>query len=207
MDIREAKIPTGVAVCEALVIKSEEVEHGGVKIVNVHGLVHRAETEFIRGAVSVTAARAAAGEPAGEAVVVVVATVEGGILCDGCAAEFAAPEHERTVEQSAPAEIGEEGGERLVPFAGKFTMGFLEAVVVVPRLAVAAPYLDEAHTAFEKSPRHQELPSVRAATVGLANVFGLTINIEHIDGLRLHPEGQLKSLDACLELRVGGTRF
>ena len=79
--------------------------------------------------------------------------------------------------------------------------------MVIPRLAVAAPHLNKAHPALEQSARHQELPPVRAAAVGFANVFWLAIDIEHIGGLRLHTEGQFKRLDARLELWVGAARF
>ena len=60
-NIRQAEVAAGVAVCEAFVVEPEEVEHGGVEVVNVHDVFDGAEAEFIGGTVGVAAASAAAG--------------------------------------------------------------------------------------------------------------------------------------------------
>ena len=73
------------------------------------------EAEFVGGAVDVAAFDAAAGQPHGEAVVIVVAAVDlAGIRAGlrqfdgGRAAEFAAPDDERVLEHAALLEILEQ---------------------------------------------------------------------------------------------------
>ena len=136
-------------------VETEEVEHGGVEIVDVDDILHGAKSEFVRRTMGVASAGATTGKPAGEAVVIVVATIEGGILGDGCAAELASPQNERALEQPALAEVSEESSKRLIPFTGELAVGTGEAVVVVPWLTVAAPHLHKTYAALEQPARHQ----------------------------------------------------
>ena len=149
MHVGEPEVAAGVAVSEAFVVEAEEVGHSGMEVMDVHDIFDGAEAEFIGRTVGVAATSAAAGEPAGEAIVVVVAAVERGIFRHRRAAELASPQDKRAIQQAALSEIGEERRERLVPFASEFAVVFLEAVVIVPRLAVAAPNLNEPHAALE----------------------------------------------------------
>ena len=135
--IGQSKITTGMPIGQPFMVEAEQVEHGGVEVVNVDDILHGAEAKLVRGAVGVAAAGAASSEPAGETIMVVIAAIEGGIFGDRCAAEFTAPQDERALEQAALAEVGEECGKRLVPFAGEFAVRAGEAVVVVPWLTVA----------------------------------------------------------------------
>jgi hypothetical protein len=50
-DIGEAKIPTAVAVSQLGVIHTEQVEGGGVEIVNVDGLIDGLEAEVVGGSI------------------------------------------------------------------------------------------------------------------------------------------------------------
>src|SRR5438105_2604796 len=54
-DIREAEVAAGIAIGQLLVVESEEVEHCGVQVVDVHRLLNRAVTEFIGRAVNMAA--------------------------------------------------------------------------------------------------------------------------------------------------------
>ena len=72
-------------------VETEEVEHGGVEVVDADNILHGAKAEFIGGTMGVAASGAATGEPTGEAVMVVVAAIECGILGNGCPAEFTTP--------------------------------------------------------------------------------------------------------------------
>ena len=165
------------------------------------------ETEFVGGAVDVAAFHAAARQPHGEAVVVVVATIDlagvgsgGREFDDGCAAEFAAPDHEGVVEHAALFEIFEEGADGLVAFAGEAAVVDLDIVVGVPRLAVAVPDLDEADPFFEETAGGEELAALGGVAVKLANGGGFAGDGERVGGLKLHAEGEFVRLDAGLEL-------
>lgn len=95
-DIGESEVAAGVAEGELFVIESEEVQDGGVEIVDVHAVMNGAKPEFVRFSPCHAAADTATGEERGEAVMVVVAS--GAIFGGGSASEFATPEDECVVE-------------------------------------------------------------------------------------------------------------
>jgi hypothetical protein len=49
MHVGQPKIPTGVAVGQSLVIKAHQPQNRGVKIVNVHAILDRFESDLISG--------------------------------------------------------------------------------------------------------------------------------------------------------------
>ena len=74
--VGQAEVAAGVAVGEPLVVEAQQVQHRGVQVVNVNGVFDRREAEFVGGAVDRAPFHAASRQPAGEAVMVVVAAVE-----------------------------------------------------------------------------------------------------------------------------------
>ena len=120
MHIGEAEVTASVAVSEAFVVNAQEMENGGVQVVNVDAIVDGAEAEVIAGAVGHAALDAAAGQPHGEAPAVVVAAVvvlgQRALAVDG-ASELAAPDDQRVVEQPALFEVFDQRGARLVGVA------------------------------------------------------------------------------------------
>ena len=92
--IGQAEIAAGVAVGQLLVVDAQQVQHGGVQVVNRDAVLDGLEAELVGGAVGQAAFDAAAGHPHGEAVGIVIAAVAA--LGDRRAAEFAAPDHERS---------------------------------------------------------------------------------------------------------------
>ena len=101
-----------------------------MQVVDVDAVLDGLEAELVGRAVDVAAAHAAAGQPHGEAVVVVVAAVDLarvgawlGQLDRRRAAELAAPDHERFVEQAALLQVGQQGADRLVALAGQLGDG------------------------------------------------------------------------------------
>ena len=96
-DVREAEIAAGIAVREALVIHTEEVQDGGVEVGNVDFVFLGEPAVVIRGSVGEARLHTAASHPHGEAVGVVVATVLA--LCRGRAAKLATPDDECVIQQ------------------------------------------------------------------------------------------------------------
>src|SRR5204863_8032441 len=94
------------------------------------------------------------------------------------------------------------GGDGAVPLPGEAPVRLGQAVVVVPRLAAAAPDLDEADAALQQAAGDEQLPAVDAGAVGLAHLRRLAADVEGVGGLGLHAVGQLERLDAGLQLRV-----
>ena len=76
------------------------------------------------------------------------------------AAELAAPEHQRVVEQAARFQIGQQAGDRLVDLGGVLRVPLLQVAVLVPLdLAVAVRDLHEPHAALDEPPGQQALPA------------------------------------------------
>lgn len=74
VDVGEAVVAALGVEGEALVIEAEEVEHGGLNVVDVDRVFDDIETELIGGTDGLAAFNAAAGHPDGEGLRVVVAT-------------------------------------------------------------------------------------------------------------------------------------
>src|SRR5204863_3937122 len=97
---------------EFSMVEAEGAQEGSVKVVNAHNVMDGAVTEIVGGAMDVAALEAAASQPKGEPVAVVVAAIFA--LGDGQAAEFTGPEDDGVVEETALFEIEDEGGAGLV---------------------------------------------------------------------------------------------
>ena len=97
----------------AVVVDAAQVQHGGVQVVDVDILAvfQVAVAQFVGAAVGEPALDAAAGHPDGEAVDVMIAA---DALAHRRAAEFAAPDDQRVVEQAALLEVVHQGGAGLV---------------------------------------------------------------------------------------------
>ena len=104
--VGQTEVASCMAVGQALVIETHEVEHRRVEVVHVNPVANGGVAELVRCAVRDAAAHATAGEPDGEAVVVVIATRRLGVRSernlDGRrSAELASADDEGLVEESA----------------------------------------------------------------------------------------------------------
>ena len=99
VDVGEAEVAAGVAVGELFVIDAEQVEDGGVEVVDVHSIFNGVESDFVSGADDLSALDASAGHPHGEAGGVVVASVT--FFGHGGAAKFSSPDDQCIVQKSS----------------------------------------------------------------------------------------------------------
>lgn len=76
MDIGQAEIAAGMAEGKVLVIEPKQMQKRGVKIVDMHLLVHCGETKLIGRSMDIPAFHPAACQPDCEAVMVVVAPID-----------------------------------------------------------------------------------------------------------------------------------
>src|SRR5687767_3307090 len=104
MHIGEPEIAALEAMGQARMIEAEEVENRGVEIVDVDAIADAVEAEVVAFTVHEAAFHAAAREPQGEAVWMMIAAVAAA-LHHRRAAELSAPHDERVVEQAALLEI------------------------------------------------------------------------------------------------------
>ena len=120
MDVGQAEVAAGVAVGELLVVEAEQVQDRRVQVVDVDLVLDRLEAELVgravrRGRPSRRRRPATRVKP----VVVVVAAVDLAGVRAGVrqldrrrAAELAAPDDQRVVEQPALLQVGEQRGDR-----------------------------------------------------------------------------------------------
>ena len=145
----------------------EQVQDRRVQVVDVDGVDGGGVADLVGLAVADAALDAAAGHPDGEAVRVVVAAGLLAGLGDRQAAELAAPDHQRLVEQPALVEVGQQAGDRLVGLAGELLVVPLDVGVAVPgELVVHAARvdLDEADAALDQAAGRQALAGDVVAT-------------------------------------------
>ena len=83
--------------CEAHRVEAQQVQDGGVQVVDVNPVARDVEAELVALAERDAGLDAAAGQPHCECVRMMVAAVVAAALHHGRAAEFAAPNHERLV--------------------------------------------------------------------------------------------------------------
>src|SRR5262245_55792161 len=134
---------TVVKVSQLLVIEPEAMQNRCMDVMHVDTILDRVETNLISRAVSNAAFDAAAGEPHRKTVRIVVPAVAA--FTHRCAAEFTAPNDQRTVQHSAPLEVLQESGDRLVALAAIAAVIALDIAVGIPLAAGAAVDLHEAH--------------------------------------------------------------
>src|SRR5438445_2303114 len=184
-------------------VDAHEMKNGSVQVVDMHLFFYGIPAEFVGGAVDHAAFHAAPGEPHREAVRVMIAAVA--LLRDRAAAELAAPEHERVVEQPAGPKVLKQGRDRAVHrFARRGQFG-PDARVMIP--ADRAEQLDEAHAALRQPPGQETLLAevlsrLLVEAVKLFHRSWLGVDVECLRSLHLHPERQLERLNACVESSV-----
>ncbi len=221
MHIREAAFEAVVVVAEAFVIEAEQVEDGGVKVVNARDIDGGLPAELIGLAVVLgTGLHASSGEDAGEATGVVIATGRT-FLESGHAAKLGAENEERVGEQAALFQIHEERSSGLVEhfgMAGILRGDGLVAVPIAHALAHgirAVEDLDEAHSLLAQATREDAIFGV----TGLHGVRGIVraIHFQNVRGLaaeigerghgHLHLRGEFVAGDASNEFAIAGEFF
>ena len=186
------------------------MQERGVQIVNVHAIFDGPQAQLVGRADHLPAADAAAGHPHREAGRVVVAAVA--FFAHRRAAEFAAPDHQRFVEQTAPLQIAQQPGDRLVHRAAELAVVLLELAVRVPLAAGAVIELHEADAALDQPPGQQAVAAHRRPSPcrrgrRAAAVASLSSARSTAPGrLGLHAEGELVAGDAGFELGLLGLR-
>ena len=151
--IRQPVFAAIVDVRQSCMVDAEQVQNCCMNIVDRNGVDGGFPADFVGCAVAGAALDSAAGYPNAEAVWVVVAAFA--FFAHGHAAEFAAPDDQRAVEQAALLEVGQQAGDRHVGFLAAGSVVFGEAAVGVP--FVVAVNLHEPHAALDHAAGEQAL--------------------------------------------------
>src|SRR5947209_10540134 len=96
-------------------VQAEQLQDGCMQIVDVKRVLDCSETELVGAAQDLASFNAAASQPGGEPVRVVIAAgalVRIAAVGDGCTAKLASPDHQGLVEQAACFEVLEQSRNR-----------------------------------------------------------------------------------------------
>src|SRR5216684_286514 len=129
-DVSQAEIAAGVTIGELLVIESQQVQDGGVHIVNMHAILDGVVAEFIGCAIYKPGLHASARHPHSVAVRIVVATVTK--LRPRRAPELPGPDDQRIFQQPPGLQILQQPGDRLVDLESQLRMALRNLGVLVP---------------------------------------------------------------------------
>ena len=201
VDIREAVLAALEFEGEAFVVHSEEVEDGGLEVMDVNFVGGDFEAEVVAGAVGVAGFETAAGHHDGEDVGVVVATevfaFGGAAFAEGCAAEFPTPDNESVFEESALFEVSDEGGDRFVHGRTFVLQSITEGGSGTGSVEIPAPVeeVDKANAFLDEASCQQavvgEAGAAGLGSVGFQCLLGFFGNVHDFRDGGLHPVGHL----------------
>ena len=188
-------------------VHAHQVQHRGVQVVHADRVFGHVVREVVGRAVADSSPDASARKPDREAPRVVVPAVH---LCGELAlavhgpAEFAAPDHQRLVEQAALLEILHQGRGSLVRLEALLLQAPRQRVVVVP---AAVEQLHAAHSALDQPAGQQAVAGIcarlaRVLPVHLHHALRLARKVRQFRHRGLHAVGHFVLCDAVLDLRI-----
>src|SRR5581483_11038178 len=188
-DVGQAKIAAHVPIGQAGVIEAQALQDRRLQIVNVHFVLDYAHAQFVRLADHRAALHAAAGHPEApcqrmEVTAAVADFVGIANLHQRRASEFARPDDQGRIEQTALFQVFDQSRGRFIgDVAVLFQLG-VEVRMIVPACVVDH---DEAHPALYQPARQQAVGCKRLRrllvdTVELARLRGLLGKVEQLRG-------------------------
>ena len=137
MDIRQSSIDPVVPHREPFVINSQQVQDGGMNVIDLGGVIsiERFVPPSVRRSMRDARFDAAASQPIGKHVRIVISALA--TLGTWHPTKFGRPQDDRIFQQPALLEIPEEGRDGLVDLSGHGPVPFLKITVLVPRVGRA----------------------------------------------------------------------
>ena len=170
VDVGQAEVAAGVAVGELRVVEAEQVQDGGVQVVDVDRVLDGLEAEFVGRAVGWPPLTP---PPASQTVKpqwlwsrpLILPWLAPALGSSTTGVRPNSPPQMTSVSSNSPRCLRsvEQGGDGLVALLGQAAVVDFEVVVAVPRLAVAVLDLHEAHAALDQAAGDQHLPGLRAS--------------------------------------------
>ena len=204
---------------ELFEIQTEEVEDGGIEVVERVDVLDRLLAKFVGDAVADSGLHACAGHPAGEAIGVMVAAF-GAFLEEGHTAKLGAPDDEGVLQEPALFEVPNEGGGGLVEDLRvdvilRFEITMAVPVQFAPARIGAIEELHEADTLFDEAAGEDAVFGkggfVRVlrviGTVAFQDVCGLGAEVVDLGHAELHAGSEFVAGDAGGELAIARMGF
>ena len=174
MNVGESVVASGMVEGEALVVDAEEVEDGGVEVVNGDPVPDRVVSVVVRCAVVVAALGAGSTHPHREPVRVVIAAVVAAshLAVEDFAArgatEFAAAQDEGILEEAPGLKVVQKSGDGTVHGIGISAMALLQAGMLIPEVSIAGGRMGRGNKA---DPRFREAPGEQEGAPKLVGVL------------------------------------
>ena len=209
MHVGQAVVAALELECELFVVDAELVQDRRVQVVDVDRIADDVVAVVVGLTVRDARLDAAAGHPDCEAArVMIAAVVRGGqvaLAVDG-AAELAAPDDERVVEQPAPLQVENQSRTRLVDVARLIRHLRGKVRVLIP---AHVEELDEPHAALgqpsrEEAVRRERARLFRVGSVQIEDVRWLARHVGQLGDRGLHPKSQLVLSDPRGDLGIAG---
>lgn len=131
MHIGETALNSIMLEGQGFMVQTKEMEDGCVKVVDGKNVFHSFASEFIGAAVTHPAFHPGPGEPAGEAIGIMIAALRT-FLKHGHATEFGAPNDQGIFEQTSLLEVANKGSGGLVENRCMLVVLLFELVVTIP---------------------------------------------------------------------------
>ena len=203
--VRQPFIASVMEIRQFLVIQTQQVQERGVQVVDVDFVLGGAQAHGIGRAIRQAPFDACPGQPETVAPGIVIAPFA--LFAHRHSPEFAAPDDQRVVEQTAAAQIAQQAGDWFISPAAEIAVVFQDVNVRVPAVRRAGVKLNEPHAPFDHSPREQ---AARAEFVGLLfahsikrqRLAGFASQIDQLGRRRLHPKGQFVGVDPRRQFAV-----
>lgn len=195
VDVGKTEVSPLELIGEAGVVEAQEMQQGGVQVVDVDGIFSNIETEFVARAIGKAALNTAPSHPERKSVGMMVSAIVAPLHHRG-SAELPAPDDDRVIEQPALFEIADEGGAWFVGFLTILLEATDKVAMLVPGFV---EQLNEADAAFDQSPGEQTVRGVaglsRFDTVEIERFLRLPGEIHQFWSTRLHAISHLVGID------------
>ena len=203
MHIRQPEVASGVAVGELLMVDSKEVQHGGMKIVNVHGIVLHVHTELVGGSVGQASFHTTTGKQIGKGRTVMIPPWLRILLSlgKGRPPKLATKDHERVVQKATLFEIRDQGGSSPVGIGTELGVPRIVILVGIPGLIVSVTgVIDRRKTYSALSQSTGQKAGIGKPAPVISGGFRFVAKIQGIARLHLHRVGRFHRPNLCLQL-------
>ena len=162
VDISQTEITPGIAIGQSLVVESQQVKQGGVKVVHVDLVLDRLVAELVGCAIGEAGLDATTSQPGREPIGIVIATgnfLFVGILNVGGSAKFTAPPDDGVLQQPPLLQVLQKPSDRFVDrLCPRFVLRqFRMLIKIVSPTSGAGGDLNKANAVFAEAAGHQAL--------------------------------------------------
>lgn len=134
---------------QASVLNSHKMEHGGMQVMNMHGILHSVVSKLISRPIADPRLDTSAGQEHGEPLDMVIPSTS---LRHRSPTKFATPQDQGIIQHASLLQVGNQGSGGSIHFFGRGFHALLDAAMMIPGPMIE---LDEADTSLRQTTSHQ----------------------------------------------------